>query len=85
LNKGPAPKSLAFIVIYRRADFLIGGVPFLILRRSIIIFLSFYSLRVSSSSLTSLRRAPKYPTSSGLMLGRELDYMERGVCYMFII
>lgn len=85
LNRGPAPKSRAFIVICLRADFRIGGVPFFIFNSNIIIFLSFCSLRLNSSSLTSFKRAPKQPTSSGLMLGKALDYIDKGVYQTLLI
>ena len=54
LNSGPAPNSRALSVIWRKAAFLMGGVPFLIFSKSFMIFLSFNSsgLRVLSSTST---------------------------------
>lgn len=57
------------MVIYLKADFRIGGVPFFIFNKSIMIFLFFYSSIDSSLSSSMFNRAPKYPKSSGLMLG----------------
>lgn len=72
MNKGPGPNSLALIVIYLKADFLIGGVPFLIFKSNIIIFRFFYSSKERSLSSSEFKSAPKYPISSGLILGMAL-------------
>lgn len=52
LKRGPAPKSRALSVSWRSALFRWGGVPFFTFRSIFIIFLSFASSTLSSSSST---------------------------------
>ncbi|KAG4303884.1 hypothetical protein PORY_002701, partial [Pneumocystis oryctolagi] len=68
--KTPAPSSLALSVICLKADFLIEGVPFLILSNNRIIFRSFNSSTESSDSSVESMSFPKYFMSSCLKNAR---------------
>ena len=55
---------------YLKADFLIGGVPFLILSKSSMICLSLSSSGLRLSSSTSTKSLSKYWASSGFKKGK---------------
>ena len=70
LNKGPAPNYLALIVICLKADFLMCGVPSLILSKSSRILLYFCSSMVKSSSFLFSRSGAKNLYYYGLIGGK---------------